>query len=340
LTDCGVAIGHGLARTGLGDALLDAALILSLNDLQDFLVTWRQDLIHELSMNASGQLSRTFPSLADRVSNAFPRLDVLICFAKPITSQIVPTTCPDPSVYQLDRFLDISRLATFCQQRFGWGSGPGGILSKFTTVLWDGIAMQMLCKMVQAEELGLQAFDGQPVFDTSIFRTIHSCKMLRDAEPADPEQGLDLKLYKLVYSTSSFVLVLATTPGYNRSVWISAPIVHTVLPQIVATYAINAKPASRHSHSMASVGIASTSEVLDLTSMDELDSAAFLAIANMTPFTNPMSMVSVAQQSGRSIDDAIDLTGDDLNWTGMGMDEVIDLTGDDAEGLSVLHSMS
>jgi hypothetical protein len=200
--------------------------------------------------------------------------------------------------------------------------------------------MQMLCKMVQAEELGLQAFDGQPVFDTSIFRTIRSCKMLRDAEPADPEQGLDLKLYKLVYSTSSFVLVLATTPGYNRSVWISAPIVHTVLPQIVATYAINAKPASRHSHSMASVGIASTSEVLDLTSMDELDSAAFLAIANMTPFTNPMSMVSVAQQSGRSIDDAIDLTGDDLNWTGMGMDEVIDLTGDDAEGLSVLHSMS
>jgi len=224
----------------------------------------------------------------------------------------------------------------FCQQRFGWGSGPRGILTKFDNLLWDGVLMQMLCKIIHAREVGLQAFDRQPVFNSSIVRKIRSFKMIQD-----PAKRFDLKLYRLVYSTSSFVSILATKRGYDHSVWIPAPIVHEALPQIIAAYVtgMNAKSAFMHYHSMASIsfGITSIMDVSDpsLITMDESDSAAFLAIANVAPTTNPSSIdVSVAQKSGRSIDDAIDLTGDDMDWTGM---EVIDLTGDDTEGSSILH---
>jgi len=126
----------------LGDSLLTAALDLPLQDLKSYLISWREQLCTELSTNASGHLSRKFPSLANRVPSSFPDPSHLLLYAKPVTSWSKGAAGPDLSTLR-PRQPDLAKLAGICKQRFGWEPTPG-VLKKFTSVLWDGVCKQML----------------------------------------------------------------------------------------------------------------------------------------------------------------------------------------------------
>jgi Holliday junction resolvase YEN1 len=147
LANCGISIGYGLARTGLGDSLLRAALELSTRELDQFLVIWRQQLRAELSTNANGQLSRNFPSIAQNVPDSFPNLEHLLLYAKPTTSWSAHSSGPGISILQV-RQPNIAWLARICERRFDWERAvTGGITAKFHNVLWDGVCLRMLLEV-------------------------------------------------------------------------------------------------------------------------------------------------------------------------------------------------
>jgi hypothetical protein len=144
LPNCGIVIGQALAKTGLGDTLLQAVLTLSIDELEIFLVMWWQDLQTELSSNMSGHLLQRFPALAKSIHDTFPDCSHLLSYVKPKTSQRETTEVPDLSKLQ-PRLLDIAQLASLGKHHLGWENNPGGTLMKLEDFVWDGICMQMLC---------------------------------------------------------------------------------------------------------------------------------------------------------------------------------------------------
>jgi hypothetical protein len=187
--------------------------------------------------------------------------------------------------------------------------------------------MQMLCKRHQALESHPQVLEEQAVFDSSIFHTIHSHKVSTDAG-----LGLTWTLYELTYSTRSFASILstaATRAGYSRSVWIPAPIVETVLPNVVSSYGMTGVDAP----SLA----LGTHEVVDLTMDEDEPSERMENMADSDFIRAPTNNRLMATPSGSSVNDAIDLTSDDEIGGYSLYSQYIDLTGDDAEGLFSLH---
>ena len=86
LVGCGKAVAHGLARTTLGDQLLEAAKDLSEEELETFLVPWRQQLREELLFNKRGLLKSRYPAIANAVHSDFPQPSVIIKYTQPVTS--------------------------------------------------------------------------------------------------------------------------------------------------------------------------------------------------------------------------------------------------------------
>jgi hypothetical protein len=125
---------------------LTAALTLPETGLNDFLVSWRQQLCLELITNASGQLSRWEPLLAENVHKSFLNPKTVLLYAKPVTTWTPNTSVSDHFVVQL-RALNIAELAQICEQRFNWVGGLGGVPEKVHT-LCDGMCVCMLCNVV------------------------------------------------------------------------------------------------------------------------------------------------------------------------------------------------
>lgn len=129
---------------------MTAALTLPETGLNDFLESWRQQLRSELITNASGQLSRREPLLAEHLSDSFPNPKTVLLYAKPVTTWT--QQCPDTSVS--DHFVvklmapNIAELARICERRFNWIGGFGGVPEKVHHALWDGMCVRMLCDVV------------------------------------------------------------------------------------------------------------------------------------------------------------------------------------------------
>ena len=243
LPNCGVAIGHGLARAGLGDSLLMAALDLSTTQLDAFLVLWRQELHAELSSNSRGYLPRKYSSLAESVPDSFPNSSHLLFYAKPTTSWTENTVNPDLSFGH--RQPDVARLASICERRFDWNCS--GVLTKFNHVLWDGLCIQTLYALaspiscyISSTRIILSAQDcpdSSNGFGTSTICRIRSSKLAKA-----PAAGL--RLYRVEYSTSALNSSIKNSftdksvPGTKmlRSVWIPAPLLDRSLPGMVANY--------------------------------------------------------------------------------------------------------
>src|SRR5271170_6918262 len=86
LRNCGPLIAHGLARYGLGDALIEAAESLSPHELNIYLVQWREALCTVLRTDSEGYIGRRCVTLARSVPDAFPDPAVLCAYVMPLTS--------------------------------------------------------------------------------------------------------------------------------------------------------------------------------------------------------------------------------------------------------------
>ena len=141
LNHCGEATAFNAAHLQLGDELLHAAQNLSSADLSVFLVTWRAQLQEELSTNKSRVLSSRAIAAANAIGKDFPDINVVLQYAKPVTSLLHPERRPDPSTW-VPQLPHLAELASFCHNTFSWDAA--GILRSFRSKVWPVCCIQRL----------------------------------------------------------------------------------------------------------------------------------------------------------------------------------------------------
>lgn len=143
LQRCGPGIAHGLAKSGLGDELLEAAQSLTRAELPEFLTAWRETLRSELRTNSRGHLTSKKPSLAKAVPDSFPDVDVLLSYTNPIISATDAGARRTHTPPQWKREPDLAKIAHVCELHFEWGL-KDIIIKRFRTVLWPSIVLRTL----------------------------------------------------------------------------------------------------------------------------------------------------------------------------------------------------
>jgi holliday junction resolvase YEN1 len=125
----------------LGDELLNAAQNLSYAALSVFLVAWRAQLREELSTNKSQVLSSRAFAAANAIGEDFPDINVVLQYAKPVTSLSHPEIRPDPSTW-VPRLPRLAELACLCHNTFSWDAAS--IVKSFHNKVWPVCCIQRL----------------------------------------------------------------------------------------------------------------------------------------------------------------------------------------------------
>ncbi|KAI6120286.1 hypothetical protein EDD16DRAFT_1577133 [Pisolithus croceorrhizus] len=214
LPGCGKAFAVGLARTGLGESLVQAATTLSGERLDDFLSEWRDQIKAELRSNKSGFLPSKKPSLAASLPDSFPSIPVLLSYVSPITSETErPRHPPPPVMWPSDP--DPAQIASLCELYFEWGVRDI-IIKRFRTVLWPGI----VCRALRRRVIDSGAAPGSdpctqdhstnlPTKVSSTFSTTGAHPQVRpsttegDESSSSPSVPFSLALFRLVSSASA-----------------------------------------------------------------------------------------------------------------------------------------
>ncbi|KIJ94494.1 hypothetical protein K443DRAFT_12061 [Laccaria amethystina LaAM-08-1] len=116
---------------------------------------WRADLYAKLLK--IGQLA-----VAVAV-DTFPKLDVLMNYAMPLTSRTLGGP-PNASQSWVPRAPDLPQIAKLCKQYFRWCTCDT-ISKKFHTRIWDGICIRRLMEPVDEYEVLRQHIEDGVVFD-------------------------------------------------------------------------------------------------------------------------------------------------------------------------------
>jgi Holliday junction resolvase YEN1 len=143
LPRCGPGIAHGLAKSGLGDELLEAAQSLTRAELSEFLTSWREALRNELRTNSRKHLGSKKPSLAKTIPDSFPDIDILLSYTNPITSATDAGARRTHTPPEWNREPNLAKLAHVCELHFEWGL-KDIIIKRFRTVLWPSIVLRAL----------------------------------------------------------------------------------------------------------------------------------------------------------------------------------------------------
>ena len=151
LPRCGPGIAHGLAKSGLGDELLQAAQSLTRSELTEFFVTWREALRSELRTNSRGHLGSKKPSLAKAIPDSFPDIDVLLSYTNPITSATDAGARRTHTPPHWKREPDLAEIAHVCELHFEWGL-KDVIIRRFRTILWPSIILRTLRRLALEAE--------------------------------------------------------------------------------------------------------------------------------------------------------------------------------------------
>ena len=109
--------------------------------LQDFLHDWRPKFQTLLAHDPQNILGQRYPLLAKNITNTFPSVDIVLQYARPLTSWTMDQI-PDTKSWQLRRPY-LTKIATLCEKYFSWGSS-GDIVSHFRETLWPGITVRHL----------------------------------------------------------------------------------------------------------------------------------------------------------------------------------------------------
>jgi Holliday junction resolvase YEN1 len=146
LARCGVTTAHALARCGFGDSLYEAAVNIDRESLDDFLVSWRDELRNELRTNSKGEIGKKQVSLANSITENFPDIDILLSYVNPITSESMGRDSNNTKI-TWEREPDLAKLAGVCELYFEWGYKEA-IIKRFRTILWHPMVLRILRRAV------------------------------------------------------------------------------------------------------------------------------------------------------------------------------------------------
>jgi hypothetical protein len=154
LRGCGVQMAITIARGGYGATLVDGIRGTTTEEASVFLAGWRKMLVDEIQTNRSGLLHMHCPQIADVVPPNFPELKYINLYLNPLTSThkqggeaVAAITVQDPS---------LALLARFVEDHFLY-KDIVSILTRFSTGIFPGLALQELLSMRCEMDLGLQA---------------------------------------------------------------------------------------------------------------------------------------------------------------------------------------
>jgi holliday junction resolvase YEN1 len=133
-----------LAQSKLATSLFVAFTSLSRHDLPVFLVNWREKLSNQLIYDPNGLIGWKNPSLAKRIPESFPDINVLQLYANPIASWTIGDG-PDISHWRLGE-PNLAQIAVLCKKSFSWGTS-GHLINQFQDDLWRGIVVRQLLQV-------------------------------------------------------------------------------------------------------------------------------------------------------------------------------------------------
>lgn len=139
----GSSMAHGLARSGLGDRLLEATKTLPNDCFETFRRKWLDDLKKELIFNPRGVLPSRKPTAVKNIPDSFPQKNVLDLYVHPVTSFSTSQDLPNFSEWSDLRPPRISDIASFCRSHLGW-TDEMEMLKTFQNKLWEGIFLRLL----------------------------------------------------------------------------------------------------------------------------------------------------------------------------------------------------
>ncbi|KAI0040641.1 hypothetical protein FA95DRAFT_1599352 [Auriscalpium vulgare] len=135
----GPLVGHGLARCGFGNTLLDIYGRREEQDIRPLLSQWRDSVRDELRSNSKGFLSKRHPSLA--LPPNFPPMEVLENYLFPKTSE---ASGGRSSGVRDNAEMSLPRLAAFCETHFSEWGYEAAILKRFRSLMWVAAIMRVL----------------------------------------------------------------------------------------------------------------------------------------------------------------------------------------------------
>ncbi len=141
LKGCGIEIGYGLTRYGLGDQLLHRVYDNpDLDTLPTALSDWRTSLRHHLQNDPSKYIEHRHPALARAVHDDFPQPAVLSHYVRPITHG--GDTIPLDNEFGRAARFDLACLAKLCDKYFSWDGDK--LESELQKHIWPGVILRLL----------------------------------------------------------------------------------------------------------------------------------------------------------------------------------------------------
>ncbi|KAJ7812414.1 PIN domain-like protein [Mycena leptocephala] len=236
LAECGINIAHALARCGFGDSLLEASQKMDEKDLRQFLVGWREQIRTELATNSRGYLGRRYPALANKITDAFPNIQALYLYARPVTSWSENFVPPAIEGWKV-RLPDLPALAKYCNQKFGWTALD--MAGKFKKYIFPGLFIRRLTMPLNpTQQIRNHIIEGRIDEERPHLSTyLHILKV--DDKGPYKKYGVKLATGALVEWTLSKIdapTSAAGSPGATIVEWIPAILVDQCMPLMVNAF--------------------------------------------------------------------------------------------------------
>ncbi|KAJ6455557.1 hypothetical protein C8R47DRAFT_1228159 [Mycena vitilis] len=195
ISNCGPAIAHGLARTGLGRKLRQA-LTASDASRPFQLAAWREALKLELRTNSSGLLPKRQPKVADTINTDFPNPVTVELYMDPLTSWCsrFTGTPPDTDLW-IPQEPDVQRVYSLCITHFRWQEV---ILERLKSKFWPGVALRMMFSRYLLYDRQTNRF-ATPETNANLL------KIVSRHNNSDSGSSVPLNLYRVRISIANFI---------------------------------------------------------------------------------------------------------------------------------------
>ena len=156
-----------LASYGFGDRLCMAVNELQSSVLDEFIQTWRTEIITCLREDLSDILHKRYPIIATSVAANFPWLDIVRAFLHPVISSL--------DIFQHTiwpvRIPSLSKLAMLCERSFSWTT-LSILLWQFKKNVWLAIIVRHLLHEALNSSLMLYVLSRVSFSSVRIYRSI------------------------------------------------------------------------------------------------------------------------------------------------------------------------
>lgn len=136
---------------------------------------WRKDLLSELRINLSGKLSSKHPSIANRIPDDFPDINIINLYLHPAAHVRNPSS--NRPLTLLAEAPLVSHLTRFAAAHFAWGESIESLIDRFSSLLFPAMALRQAIRAACLMDKGLEV---EPEARCPMLRKIERERRSRD----------------------------------------------------------------------------------------------------------------------------------------------------------------